>query len=302
MIQILAGENTYFIKQRLEALGSLITKINGEKIAISELLDLIGAQSLFSEKRTIVISKLSTNKPAWDKITELIDEIKADVDLNLILVENKPDGRSKLIKQAKKEGWLEEFALPKNSFEAAKLLESEAKKLGIKFQTGVAKMIVDRVGVEMWAGYEAFEKLSVLDQNITPELVEKYIAPSLEVDVFALMDEVFARKADIVSGHLDQMERTGVNCFQFFGLVTSQISNLLLIKMLGREAAQESAKIHPFAASKLESVADQYNLEQIKQLIKILTVTDLKIKTTSIKDWELVKIGLLEIIYILDKK
>lgn len=302
MIQLLAGENTYFIKQRLETLGSAVTKIDGQSIAVGELLDLLGAQSLFSEKRTIVVSQLSDNKPAWDKVTELINEIKADTDLNLILVEIKPDGRSKLIKQAKKEGWLEEFALPKNAFEAAKILETEAKKLGIKFQTGVAKMIVDRVGVEMWAGYEAFEKLSVLDEMITPALVEKYIAPSLEVDVFALMDEIFARESALVVTHLDEMERTSVNCYQFFGLVTSQVSNLLLIKMLGRETAQAIAKIHPFAASKLESVAHQYSLDQIKQLIKILADVDLRLKTTSVKDWELVRIGLLEIINVLNQK
>lgn len=294
MIRILAGENTYFIKQRLESLEDA-TRVDGEKIAVGELADLLSAQSLFSEKRTVVIDGLSANKIAWEWLADNLDRIIADYDLNLILIEIKPDGRSKIIKQAKKEGWLEEFKLPEKPHEAAKLLEVEAKKLGLKLAPNVAKMIVERVGVELWAGFLAFEKLSVLGDTITTEVVEKYIPPSLEVSAFKVSDDLFVGKSKEVAQAIDEMDRTSVNCYQFFGLIISQATNLLMIKLLGREQAGTQLKLHPFVVEKLASVARRLDLEQIRQIIDILSDTDLKLKTTGQHDWTLVKLGLLEI-------
>ncbi len=302
MIRILAGENTYLIRQKLHELGDEIQRFDGANLAVGELLDLLSAQSLFSEKRTVVIDGLMANKPAWERLIEQLDEITSDENLNLILIETKPDGRSKIIKQAKKEGWLEEFKLPEKPHEAVKLLETEAKKLGLKLAPNVAKMIIERVGVDTWAGFLAFEKLSVLGDNITVEMVEKYIPPSLEVSAFKVSDDLFAGKGELVAQSIDEMERTSVNCYQFFGLIISQVTNLLMIQILGREQASTELKLHPFVAEKLDNVARRLTVEQIKQAIKILSEADLKLKTTSQHDWTLIKLALLEIANLIGKK
>jgi len=91
---------------------------------------------------------------------------------------------NEIIEQAKQAGWLIDYPLPKDTHQATTYLEAEAQQLQLQLQPGVARMIVDRVGLDTWAGHMALEKLASASATISTELVEKYIAPSLEVNVF----------------------------------------------------------------------------------------------------------------------
>lgn len=296
MLKILTGPNSWFIKRAVDELTATeVSRYQGSELTAGELADILGAQSLFSTKRTVVIDELSANKPGWDRLSELASQLAADLDLTLIIIENKPDGRSKLIKQAKQAGWLTDYQLPKDAAQAAHYLETEAQHLQLKLQSGVARMIVERVGLDTWAGHMALEKLAAVSQTITADLVDKYIAPSLEVNVFKVVDELFAGRALAVAELIDEMDRTSANAYQFFGLISSQISNLLMIKVLGKTVATTELKLHPFVAGKLASVANRLSLEVVQQMIRILAEADLQLKTSGQHDWTLIKLALVEI-------
>lgn len=296
MLKILTGPNSWFIKRAVDELTATeVSRYQGSELTAGELADILGAQSLFSTKRTVVIDELSANKPGWDRLSELASQLAADLDLTLIIIENKPDGRSKLIKQAKQAGWLTDYQLPKDAAQAAHCLETEAQHLQLKLQSGVARMIVERVGLDTWAGHMALEKLAAVSQTITADLVDKYIAPSLEVNVFKVVDELFAGRALEVAELIDEMDRTSANAYQFFGLISGQISNLLMIKVLGKTVATTELKLHPFVAGKLASVANRLSLEAVQQMIRILAEADLQLKTSGQHDWTLIKLALVEI-------
>lgn len=296
MLKILTGPNSWLIKRAIAELDTADTsRYQGSELTPGELADILGAQSLFSTKRTIVIDELSANKAGWERLTELANELASDPDLTLIIIENKPDGRSKLIKQAKQAGWLIDYPLPKDTHQATTYLEAEAQQLQLQLQPGVARMIVDRVGLDTWAGHMALEKLASASATISTELVEKYIAPSLEVNVFKVVDELFARHALAVAELIDEMDRTSANAYQFFGLISGQISNLLMIKILGKTVATTELKLHPFVAGKLANVANQLSLPTIKQMVSILAQTDLQLKTSGQHDWTLIKLALVQI-------
>ena len=296
MLKILTGPNSWLIKRTIAEFDTAeVSRYQGSELMPGELADILGAQSLFSTKRTVVIDELSANKAGWERLTELANELASDPDLTLIIIENKPDGRSKLIKQAKQAGWLEDYPLPKDSHQATTYLEAEAQQLQLQLQPGVARMIVDRVGLDTWAGHMALEKLASASTTISAELVEKYIAPSLEVNVFKVVDELFAGRALAVAELIDEMDRTSANTYQFFGLISGQISNLLMIKILGKTVATTELKLHPFVAGKLANVANQLSLPTIKQMVSILAQTDLQLKTSGQHDWTLIKLALLQI-------
>lgn len=296
MLKILTGPNSWFIKRAVDELAATeVSRYQGSELTAGELADILGAQSLFSTKRTVVIDELSANKPGWDRLSELASQLAADLDLTLIIIENKPDGRSKLIKQAKQAGWLTDYQLPKDAAQAAHYLETEAQHLQLKLQSGVARMIVERVGLDTWAGHMALEKLAAVSQTITADLVDKYIAPSLEVNVFKVVDELFAGRALEVAELIDEMDRTSANAYQFFGLISGQISNLLMIKVLGKTVATTELKLHPFVVGKLASVANRLSLEVVQQMIRILAEADLQLKTSGQHDWTLIKLALVEI-------
>ena len=216
------------------------------------------------------------------------------------MIENKPDGRSKLIKLAKQAGWLEDYPLPADARQATTYLEAEARQLQLQLQPGVARMIVDRVGLDSWAGHMALEKLATVSATISADMVEKYIAPSLEVNVFKVVDELFAGRALAVAELVDEMDRTSANAYQFFGLISGQISNLLMIKVLGKAVATTELKLHPFVAGKLANVANRLRLPTIKQMISILAETDLQLKTSGQHDWTLIKLALVQIAQLID--
>ena len=296
MLKILTGPNSWLIKRAISEFDTTeASRYQGSELTPGELSDILGAQSLFSTKRTIVIDELSANKAGWEHLTELANELASDPDLTLIIIENKPDGRSKLIKQAKQAGWLEDYPLPKDAHQATTYLEAEAQQLQLQLQPGVARMIVDRVGLDTWAGHMALEKLASASATISAELVEKYIAPSLEVNVFKVVDELFAGRALAVAELIDEMDRTSANAYQFFGLISGQISNLLMIKILGKTVATTELKLHPFVAGKLANVANQLSLPTIKQMVSILAQTDLQLKTSGQHDWTLIKLALVQI-------
>lgn len=296
MLKILTGPNSWFIKRAVDELESAeVNRYQGSELTAGELADILEAQSLFSTKRTVIIDELSANKPGWERLTDLASELAADPDLTLIIIEPKPDGRSKLIKQAKQAGWLEDYRLPKDAAQAANYLRFEAKHLQLELQPDVARMIVERIGLDTWAGHMALEKLAAVSQVITAELVDKYIAPSLEVNVFKVVDELFAGQALAVAELVDEMDRTSANAYQFFGLISGQISNLLMIKVLGKTVATTELKLHPFVAGKLASVANRLSLETIQQMIRILAEADLQLKTSSQHDWTIIKLALVEI-------
>ena len=296
MLKILTGPNSWLIKRAIAEFDTAdISRYQGSELTPGELADILGAQSLFSTKRTIAIDELSANKAGWERLTELANELASDPDLTLIIIENKPDGRSKLIKQAKQAGWLIDYPLPKDTHQATTYLETEAQQLQLQLQPGVARMIVDRVGLDTWAGHMALEKLASASATISAELVEKYIAPSLEVNVFKVVDELFAGRALAVAELIDEMDRTSANAYQFFGLISGQISNLLMIKILGKTVATTELKLHPFVAGKLANVANQLSLPTIKQMVSILAQTDLQLKTSGQHDWTLIKLALMQI-------
>jgi len=296
MLKILTGPNSWLIKRAIAELDTAGTsRYQGSELTPGELADILGAQSLFSTKRTVVIDELSANKAGWERLTELANELASDPDLTLIIIENKPDGRSKLIKQAKQAGWLIDYPLPKDTHQATTYLEAEAQQLQLQLQPGVARIIVDRVGLDTWAGHMALEKLASASATISTELVEKYIAPSLEVNVFKVVDELFAGHALAVAELIDEMDRTSANAYQFFGLISGQISNLLMIKILGKTVATTELKLHPFVAGKLANVANQLSLPTIKQMVSILAQTDLQLKTSGQHDWTLIKLALVQI-------
>lgn len=296
MLKILTGPNSWLIKRAIAEFDTAdISRYQGSELTPGELADILGAQSLFSAKRTVVIDELSANKAGWERLTELANELASDPDLTLIIIEHKPDGRSKLIKQAKQAGWLEDYPLPKDAHQATTYLEAEAQQLQLQLQPGIARMIIDRVGLDTWAGHMALEKLASASATISAELVEKYIAPSLEVNVFKVVDELFAGRALAIAELIDEMDRTSANAYQFFGLISSQISNLLMIKILGKTVATTELKLHPFVAGKLANVANQLSLPTIKQMVSILAQTDLQLKTSGQHDWTLIKLALVQI-------
>lgn len=93
MIYIITGEDIVSSRKKLSELieGNLdITRIDGEKNSISEVLDAIAANSLFSQKRTVVIGYFSKIKPL-EKFFDELTKFAKDQDTDIILWDEEID-------------------------------------------------------------------------------------------------------------------------------------------------------------------------------------------------------------------
>ncbi len=300
MIQILTGDNQYLIKQRIDQLTAQLAA--PAKIYYADeqnnLIDQIMAQDLFSQKQVIVIKNLTKNKQLTEQLIANFELIKDDQNMQLIIVETKLDKRLKLSKMAAKAKLIEQFDNPKHYDRAAAIenIKSLAFEASLKIDNQAAERIWQLVGVDMMTQSKVIEQLSIVcDQRIELAQVDTYIMPNLAVDSFVVIDQLLAGKKQQLEDSIDKLEQTNVAAMAFWGLIVSQMTNLVVIKSINQLHPTKDFAIHPFVANKLKSAAYKLSLADIKTIIKILTETDQKLKSTADQQWLLLKIALVKI-------
>lgn len=110
MIQVYYGEDRVRAKREIEVeLGSGYEIIEGAELKTEDMPSVFWGNSLFSEKRNILIRDLAENKAAYDKLPEYVDTPH-----NIVIFELKIDKRAATYKALKDKVVWREFALPKN--------------------------------------------------------------------------------------------------------------------------------------------------------------------------------------------
>lgn len=111
MIKIFYGENRIAAKQAIiKFLGSNYEIIEGKELSPNDFPSLFLGQSLFSEKRSILIRDISNNKPVFEKLPEYLNSPH-----DIAIFEIKLDKRSSAYKILKNQIEIREFTLPKDS-------------------------------------------------------------------------------------------------------------------------------------------------------------------------------------------
>lgn len=134
MITLLSGENSFEIDRELKHLvtefDGRAEKIDGSELELRQLPDFLMGMSLFAEKRLVIIKNLSENKTVWVDFADWLERVSDDI--HLVLVEPKPDKRTRTYKDLQKAAELKEFAPwgERDSLKAEQWATDEAKRLG----------------------------------------------------------------------------------------------------------------------------------------------------------------------------
>lgn len=111
MIKVFYGDDRRRAQQ--EIAGFLGTKdyeiIEGTDLTAADFPSIFLGNSLFSKKRAILIRDLTTNKPAYEKLSEYLNTPH-----DIAILELKLDKRSAIYKSLKDQIEFKEFTLPKN--------------------------------------------------------------------------------------------------------------------------------------------------------------------------------------------
>ena len=221
-------------------------------------------------------------------------------DIHLVLVEPKPDKRTKTYKELIKVADTHEAKMwtDRDGHVAERWAVREAEHLGFELDKKCAHLLVARVGVDQWLLLRALEKLAVIE-SVTPEVILELIEANPVENVFNLLET--ALKSDVPT--LENMIRTleiTEDPYRLFGLLSTQGFQLAALSVTENPSGEVAKELgaHPFVLSKLVPHAEKIGSTGARKLIEVLAEADSGMKTSSGDPWLLIERALMKIAHI----
>lgn len=298
VITLLTGENDFETKQALDAIvasfDGAAEKLSGDGLEIAHLPELLTGVTLFADKRLIVVSDLSANKTVWDALPDWLPKVGDEI--HLVLVEAKPDKRTKTYKDLKKLADVKEHAIwgDRDTFAAQTWIVAEARRQGFDLDKKSAQMLVERIGHDQWALYHALQKLAVLDE-VTPKVIQDIISATPTENVFNLLDAALRGDARKVQTMIKTLQRSQ-DPYMTFGLLSGQVFQLAALTVSEKPAPEVASGIgaHPYALGKLAPHAKKLGRSGARKLVSIFANTDSEMKSIGIDPWLLIEKALIK--------
>ena len=299
MIYLIIGTNAYRVQYELQQLEKSLDvrpeKIDASSLDLNKLADTVRGLSLFQERRLIVIERLSEQKDLWDKLGEWASDIA--VETYLVLIEPRPDKRTKTFKILQKTAKLVEV-MPLTDRQrpaAEKWLLDYAGEHSVKLtKTQASNMIARAIVADEKSHSAEVDQLQLTHAvaalkntvKIDDAAIATVLPPAREFSVFDIIELAVCGKTVNLRSALDELRRSD-DVYKVAPLVWSQWSQLVLLAKA--EAASTSDTIdlgiHPFVAKKLRPLARQLSPKDLAELTELAAERDYQMKTSSVDPW-----------------
>jgi len=298
MITLLTGDNSFEISReiaRIEAgFEGVPERVDGSDLDVRRLPDLLMGATLFADKRLVIIKNLSENKSVWTDFGKWLPRVSDDIDL--VLVDAKPDKRTLTYKDLKKVAKIIEFNQwsDRDIGTAEKWLIDEAARMDIQIDRKVAQLIIRRVGLDQWQLFHALDKLSLVDA-ITPGVIESVIDASPSENVFNLFDAALHGNRRLVADMIGTLQLTE-DPYRLFALLSGQAFQLAAVAVADRtDSVASDLGVHPYAISKLSPLAQKFGRSGSRKIISAFAVADDDMKLSRADPWLLIEQALLKV-------
>ncbi len=298
MITLLTGDNSFEIERALAKISNdfngTIEKIDGNQLQLVQLPDLLMGVSLFSEARIVVIRGLTQNKTIWSNFASWLDKISDDI--NLVLLETKPDKRTVTFKALKELAIIKEFQSfsDRDIVAVERWTTEEAEKIGLNLDKKSIHFLVARVGVDQWQLFNALQKLSLAGDISIDKITDIIDANPIE-NVFNLFETALTGDRQELKRTIRQLELSE-DAFRLFALLSSQVFQLLAVSSVEKtDNATKDFGIHPFVSSKLTALAKKIGSKNIAKIVDIFACADDDMKISKADPWLLIERALLKI-------
>jgi DNA polymerase III delta subunit len=300
VITLLLGENSFEITRSLKYLETefegVTEKIDGEILELKQLPDLLMGATLFAQKRLVIIRNLSENKSVWEKIPDWLDRVSEDV--HVVLVESKPDRRSRTYRALQKVATVRQFPAwtDRDTAVAEKWVIGEAERQKLTLDKKSVHSLVERAGVDQWQLYYALQKLAALPE-VNSTIIENIVEANPRENVFNLLDAALKGNTAKLQEML-QVLAMSEDSYRLFGLLSTQVFQLALLSISDNRAAGDVAKdigAHPFALSKLAPHVKKLGKSGVREVVAIMAEADMALKTSATDPWLLIERALLKI-------
>jgi len=296
VITLVVGENSFEIERNVQQLctsfDGVAEKVDGATLEVATLPELLMGATLFASRRLVIIKNISENKTLWNVLDQWLPRISDDI--HVVLIEQKPDKRTKTYKAIQKVAKVIEVTTwsERDVSKAEQWVSSEAMNMGMTMDKKSTHVLVERLGVDQWGLSHALEKLAVLD-TITPEIIEEYIDSRLSENVFLVFEAALRHDAAELKRMLVSSELTE-DAYRLFGLLAGQAFQFAVLASANKPSAEVAKElgVHPFALAKLTPYTKNHT---IKQVIEAFAEADIAMKTSANNPWLLIERALLKI-------
>lgn len=293
MITILTGDNDFERQRALHgivaAFDGEVERIDGESIDLKSLPDVLMGGTLFAEKRLVVIAQLSEQKALWTDFVDWLPRLADDI--HLVLVEPKPDKRTKTYKAIHKIADVKEFKAwtDRDRSQSEQWAMAEASQLGMTLERQQVQLLVSRAGVDQWVLHHTLQKLAVLD-SITADRIIDIVDASPSENVFDLFDAALGGNSQRISQMIATLSITE-DAYRLFGLLSGQMFQLVTLAVSDAPSGEVAKSIgaHPFALSKLTRYASKLDVRSAQQLIEYFADADNRMKTSATDPWLIIE-------------
>lgn len=296
MIYLLYGEDTHRSRKKLNEIIEEYRKksgpyfdferIDAESEPLSNLRNKIGAGSLFSSKKMIVVENILKSDEGLVFLKEQKTGLKDNKDLFLVIWEGKLD--PKIEKQILKTKGLftksQEF-----KFLAGKALEewiyNAARERNITMLPEERLRLL-ALGADLWATTNELDKIMLTRAPFSQNKKNIFI-PEKGRTIFDVGDTFFS-SPQTAARNLFHIFYKGVDEFNLFSYLVNHLRTLYVVKTCFEQKKQIPAEhqIHPFVAKKALTAGEKLGRRELESLFKRFLEEDLNIKIGASKPRE----------------
>lgn len=312
MIIFLYGEDTFRSRKKLKEFkdkfikevdpnGSSLVFVDGETANLEKINEAVGARSLFTRKRMIIIERIFANKS--EKILEKIYEYfkskgkeKSDKDDNIIIFWDDISGakleKNKLFKFLGEQKITQNFKKLSNA-EIICWIKNEVQARDAKIQPQAVSLLAGLFPGDLWQLNNEIDKLinhkkaQLLPESeavISKEDIDLLCRGKIDENIFALTDAISNKNKALALSLFEKEIEAGMADAYLLTMIVRQFKILLQVKeavenrMNPRKIASE-LQIHPFVVQKCLAQVNGFTLLSLKNIFSSLVEADRGIKT-----------------------
>ncbi len=300
MIYLLVGTNEFRISEILTVIAAEVgverEMIDSTELDLNGLADVMRGVSLFAERRLVVLRQLSEQQELWRMLGEWLTEVPAET--TLVLVEAKPDKRTKTYKTLQKHAKITtvEPLTDRQRPAAERWLQQYAMNHGVSLTNQQVSDMVMRAVVPDETGYTATIDQALLAQAITAlalcdtvtnETIATVLPPAREFSAFDLMALAIRRRSAEVQAALREL-RANDDPYKLAPLIWSQWYQVVAVSIGSQVSDAQLAKdtgLHPFVVKKTRPLVQNISSSAIYELTKYAAALDTEMKSVGGDPW-----------------
>jgi DNA polymerase III subunit delta len=302
MLIFVYGDDTFSVQEKVVKMRSVFRKkFDPSGMNIAEFLDgnfvageiLGAARSLpfLGEKRMVVVRDfVSSIKKSEMRVW--VEGFSSTPESSIVifwettepkLLEKKP-----LFKALRDIAEVHDYAFPKlQGVDLNHWVLSRIKMRGGITDSGVVRVLIERVGADLWQMDHEVHKLVAYasGEPITRQMVDTLVHASFEGKIFDMIDAIAQKRIDRALQLLQEERWSGANNHYLLTMLGRQVRILLgaraMLNKNPKTNKQEMADVlgvHPFVAQKALAQARGFSLETLKEVHKLVFVFDRDLK------------------------